>query len=61
MTTLETIKQYYVQHNDASGPESYTISCIIEQIYDRMCEQDMPEQEIGSILLPINHPFNNAG
>lgn len=58
---LKTIQEFYVQHNQASGPEAYTIGCIIEQIYDRMCEQDMPEQEIASILLPINHPANCSG
>lgn len=35
-----------------------TIREIFEYLIDRMEEGDMPEQEIISILLPLDHPLN---
>lgn len=43
--------------NNAS--EHGAVAKVIDEIMSRMADQDMPPQEIASILLPIDHPANS--
>lgn len=55
------ITDHYVSENNATGSFAKIVVDVITQVIDKMEEMDMPEQEIISILLPIDHPFNGAG
>ena len=57
LTVREKIEAYYV----AQAPEcdSVSVCTTVQQIISKMEEMVMPEQEIISILLPVDHPLNS--
>lgn len=60
MEKLDAIRLHYVQSlpEDETDATKAAVGCVIDRIVDSMLEQDMPEQEIISILLPLTHPLN---
>ena len=42
------------------GCDIQTVCIVLGMIVDRMEEQDMPQQEIISILLPLDHTLNGT-
>ena len=55
------IADYYVDQNctlKPDGLDEVSVRAVVGQIIDKMEEMDMPEQEIISILLPVDHPLN---
>jgi hypothetical protein len=58
------IADYYVDQNctlKTDGFDEISVRAVVGQIIDKMEEMDMPEQEIISILLPVDHPLNGPG
>jgi hypothetical protein len=58
MAYLEEIQAHYVTQNQATGSFAKITADIIRQVVEKMEEMDMPEQEIISILLPVDHHLN---
>jgi hypothetical protein len=59
-TKLEAISLHYVQSlpGDEMEETREAVRRTVDLIVDNMLDQDMPEQEIISILLPLTHPLN---
>jgi hypothetical protein len=64
MKHRDWIADYYVDQNctlKTDGLDEISVRAVVGQIIDQMEEMDMPEQEIISILLPVDHPLNGPG